>query len=283
LKNLGFRAAEGRRVALAVDGWMAAAAARTWGRGSDFGRHLFGLAALAFGVMTLVWHNYRDWDQLRFILDARGGPVFLYAAAAAQIFGGGALLFRSSAKVGSLVLGVVYVVLALLFVPRIVAKPQSYDRWGNFFEQFSFVIGAALVYGRFSRAWSPERLRRAGRILFGVCVASFAVEQAIHLDFTASLVPKWLPPGQMFWAVATTVAFALAAVALLTNLAALLAARLLTAMLVLFGLLVWVPILMTDSHTHANWSETAETFAIAGIAWILADLLGDRARARRKT
>jgi hypothetical protein len=54
-------------------------------------------------------------------------------------------------------------------------------------------------------------------------------------------------------------------------------------MLVLFGLLVWVPILMTDSHTHANWSETAETFAIAGIAWILADLLGDRARARRKT
>jgi hypothetical protein len=24
-----------------------------------------------------------------------------------------------------------------------------------------------------------------------------------------------------------------------------------------------------------NWSETAETFAIAGTAWILADLLGE--------
>ncbi len=83
----------------------------------------------------------------------------------------------------------------------------------------------------------------------------------------------------MFWAVATTVLFALAAVALLTNRFALLAARLLTAMLVTFGLLVWIPLLRTAPRSHANWSETVETFAIAGTAWILADLLaGERAR-----
>jgi hypothetical protein len=79
----------------------------------------------------------------------------------------------------------------------------------------------------------------------------------------------------MFWAVATTVAFALAAVALLTNRMALLATRLLTTMIVIFGLLVWVPLLLSDPHSHANWSETAETFAIAGVAWILADLLSE--------
>jgi hypothetical protein len=257
-------------------------AAATWGRGSDLGRHVFGLAAFASGLVTLLWHDYRDWDQLRALLNATDGPVFLYAAAAAQIFGGAALQFRSTAKMGALVLGLVYLALALLFVPRIVAKPQVYDRWGNFFEQFSLVTGAALVYGRFSRVWSPEELGRAGRALFGVCVASFTVEQAIHLDFTASLVPKWLPPDQMFWAIATTIAFALAAVALLTGLASLLAARLLTAMFVIFGLLVWVPILVKDPHTHANWSETVETFAIAGVAWILADLLGTRSRPGEK-
>ena len=82
----------------------------------------------------------------------------------------------------------------------------------------------------------------------------------------------------MFWAVATTVFFALAAVALLTNRMALLAARLLAIMLVLFGLLVWVQLLLSDPHSHANWSETAETFAIAGAAWILADLLGESRR-----
>jgi hypothetical protein len=79
----------------------------------------------------------------------------------------------------------------------------------------------------------------------------------------------------MFWAVATTISFALAAVALLTNRIALLAARLLTMMVVSFGLLVWVPLVVSDPHNHADWSENAETFAIAGAAWILADLLGE--------
>jgi hypothetical protein len=79
----------------------------------------------------------------------------------------------------------------------------------------------------------------------------------------------------MFWAVATTVFFALAAVALLVNRMALLAARLLTLMLVSFGLLVWVPLVLSNPRNHSNWSENAETFAIAGAAWILADLLGE--------
>src|SRR5713101_4990258 len=110
---------------------------------------------------------------------------------------------------------------------------------------------------------------------FGICAASFTLEQAFYLGPTASLVPKWIPPSQMFWAVTTTVLFALAAVALLANRMALLATRPLTMMLVIFGLLVWVPLLLSAPHNHTNWSETAETFAIAGAAWILADLRGE--------
>jgi hypothetical protein len=126
-----------------------------------------------------------------------------------------------------------------------------------------------------SSAWSREMVNRIGRILLGICTASFTLEQAFYLGATANLVPKWLPPSQMFWAVATTVLFALAAVALLTNRIALLATRLLTMMLVIFGVLVWVPALLSDPHNHTNWSETVETFAIAGTAWILVDLLGE--------
>jgi len=243
--------------------------------GPNLGRHLFGVAALAFGLIALVWHDYNDWDQLRHVLNATDGPVFVYAAAAAQIFGGAAIQFRRTAKTGAVVLGAVYLVFALLYVPRIVATPQIYDRWGNFFEQFSLVTGAAIVYARLSSASTPETLHRVSRILLGLCVASFTLEQAFYLDNTASLVPKWLPPSQMFWAVATTVAFALGAVALLTNRLALLAIRLLTLMIVMFGLLVWVPLLVSGPHSHTNWSEFVETFAIAGATWILADLLGD--------
>jgi len=234
--------------------------------GSNLGRHLYGVAALAFGVITLVWHDYNGWHRLRYLVDAAG---------AAQILGGTAIQFRRTAKTGAIILGAVYLGCALLCVPPIVAKPQIYNNWGNFFEQFSLFTGAAIVAARFSSPWSRETLNRIGGIFLGFCSASFALEQAFYLAPTASLVPKWLPPSQMFWAVATTVFFALAAVALLTNRIALLAARLLTLMLLIFGLVVWAPLLLSDPRSYTNWSETAETFTIAGTAWILADLLGE--------
>ncbi|HEY6444382.1 MAG TPA: hypothetical protein VIY66_13695 [Candidatus Acidoferrales bacterium] len=229
------------------------------------GRHVFGLASLAFGLITLAWHDYSGGHLLRYIV---------YAAAAAQIVGGAAIQFRRLAKTGAAVLGAAYLVFTLLCVPGIVAKPQIYNSWGNFFEQFSLLTGAAIVYAHVSSAWPPATLRRIGRILLGICAASFTLEQAFYLRATSDLVPKWLPPSQMFWAVATTVLFALAAVALLTNRTTLLATRLLAMMLVIFGLLVWLPLILSDPRNHTNWSEGAETFEIAGAAWILADLLG---------
>src|SRR6266849_3746240 len=214
--------------------------------GSNLGRHVYGVAALAFGLITLAWHDYNGWHQPRYLV---------YAAAAALIFGGAAIQFRRTAKAGAVVLSVVYLVFALRCVPGIVAAPRIYNSWGNFFEQFSLVTGAAILYARWSSAWSRETLNRIGRILLGICTASFTLEQAFYLGPTASLVPKWLPPSQMFWAVTTTVLFALAAVALLANRMALLTARLLTMMLVIFGLLVWIPLLHSDPRNHTNWSE----------------------------
>ena len=233
---------------------------------SNLGRYVFGVASLASGFITLAWHDYNGSHQLR---------DMVYAAAATLIVGGAAIQFRRSAKMGAAVLGAAYVVFTLLCVPGIVAAPRIYNSWGNFFEQFSLLTGAAIVYARLSSTWSQETLRRIGRILVGLCAASFTLEQAIYLHATASFVPKWIPPSPMFWAVTTTVLFALAALALLMNRMALLTARLLTVMLVGFGLLVWVPLVISGPSNHTNWSELAETLAIAGAAWILADLLGE--------
>jgi hypothetical protein len=232
----------------------------------NFGRHVYGVAAVAFGLITLAWHDYNGWHHPRHLV---------YAAAVALIIGGAAIQFRWTGKIGAAVLAAVFLVFALQCVPGIIAAPRVYNSWGNFFEQFSLFAGAVIVYARLSSAWSPEMRNRIGSILVGICAASFTLEQAFYLPPTTTLVPKWLPPSQNFWAIATTVFFALAAVALLTNRMALLAARLLTLMLVTFGVFVWLPLLVSDPHSHTNWSETAETFAIAGTAWILADLLGE--------
>ena len=76
----------------------------------------------------------------------------------------------------------------------------------------------------------------------------------------------------MFWAILTTIAFALAAIAILINRRARLAMRMMTLMLALFGVLVWVPHLFARPQAHFNWSECVLTFLTTGAAWMVADL-----------
>jgi uncharacterized membrane protein YphA (DoxX/SURF4 family) len=234
------------------------------------GRYVYGLAAIGSGICALVWHRF---DALG---DVPHHEFLTYAAATIEILGGVAVQWPRTARAGAVALGAIYFTFALLQVPLIIEHPLVYNGYGNFFEQFSLASGAVLLYAC-SDPIAPARTARLAQIgyySFGICVVSFALEQLFYLSATASLVPKWIPPGQMFWAMATTAAFALAAIALLTGLMARLASRLTTAMIVGFLLLTWLPALFADPHSFQNWSESAETLAIAASAWIVADFLG---------
>lgn len=228
-------------------------------------RLLFGMASVAYGVVALHSHHH-----------AQPAATLSHIAAILEIVGGAAIVFSLAEGVGALLLLAAYFITTLLTVPGIVAAPLTYNSWGNAFEQIALLTGALLILAGFSPALKPKTMQRTGRILMGVCSASFALEQAFYLAPTASLVPAWILPNQMFWAYATTVAFGLAAIALLVNRCSLLAAQLLTAMIALFGLIVWVPAIVAHPHDLTGWSEGAETFAIAGATWILADLLARR-------
>src|SRR5271165_2298727 len=93
---------------------------------SNLGCHVFGLAALSFGVIALAWHDSRDSQLLRYLI---------YAASSALIFGGAAIQFGRVAKTGAAVLCAASLIFTLLCVPGIVAAPRVYNSWGNFFEQ----------------------------------------------------------------------------------------------------------------------------------------------------
>jgi hypothetical protein len=75
----------------------------------------------------------------------------------------------------------------------------------------------------------------------------------------------------MFWAYATTLGFFGAAIAILTGIMAPLAARLLTAEIVIFELLFWIPNVTAGPGNHFNWSGNAICIAIAGAAWVVSD------------
>ena len=155
----------------------------------------------------------------------------------------------------------------------------EFDTYESIAEQLAITAGGLIVYGAFADidAALAGRLTRLGQIAFGVCALTFGGAHFVYVKYTATLVPKWLPPGQVLWVYATGVGFIAAGVAILTGVRARMAAILLTAMLVGFILLVHVPILLADRSSRENWTEFTVTLAVMGAAWVVVDSLARRA------
>ncbi len=236
-----------------------------------YARILFGASAVLFGVIALMWHDPDTWQSLSTFWKLPAGNSVGAILMVAQIAGGILLVFPRGARSASIVLIVVYALFSLACIPGIVAAPRVFGQYDGFFEQFSLLCGVVAVYAATAgNAGQAATLGRAARLGFGVSVISFTLAQIVYLRVTSDLVPTWIPPNQMFWAILTTFAFALAAVAIVVNVRARLALRLLTLMLALFGVLVWVPRLIAHPEAHLNWSEFALNFLITGAAWLVA-------------
>jgi hypothetical protein len=234
---------------------------------------VFGASAVLLGVTALMWYDSDTWQTLREIWRLPFGTVIGGCLMIVQIAGGIGMQHPRTVRWASMALGLVYSLFSLACIPGIVAAPTVYDRYGSFFEQFCALCGAIALYAATeANAARAAAFGRVARLGLGACAVSFTLSQIIYLDFTAALVPKWIPPNQRFWAILTTFAFALAAVAILVNRQARLAMRLMTLMLALFGALVWIPLLIAHPHAHLNWSELGLTFLITGATWMVADL-----------
>jgi hypothetical protein len=237
------------------------------------GRIVFGASAVLFGVIAVMWHDPDTWQSLVRIWRLPSGTIVGQCLMIVLIAGGIGILFPRTARLASIVLAVVFGLFSLACVPGIITAPKVYFEYGAFFEQFSLFCGAvglcAATETTAARAATAGRFARLG---LGLCTVSFMLAQIFYLKITADLVPTWIPPNQAFWAILTTVAFGLAAVAILIDRQARLAMRLMTLMIVLFGLLVWIPRLVAHPEAHGNWSEFALNFLIAGAAWIVAEL-----------
>lgn len=237
------------------------------------GRVVFGAAAVLFGVVALMWHDAQTWQSMYRILALPFGMTIGGVLMIAQIAGGLALPFPRTMRAASIVLGVVYALFALTCIAGIVAAPSEYGVYESFCEPFSLVCGAIAVYTMTEpNASTAAVLARAARLGLGLCAASFTISQIVYFHLTAGLVPAWIPPNQNFWAALTTIAFGLAAVAMLIDRYAQLAMRLMSVMLGLFGLLVWVPLLIGNPQRHFNWSEFALNYLIAGAAWTVSEV-----------
>jgi uncharacterized membrane protein YphA (DoxX/SURF4 family) len=218
------------------------------------------MAAIVLGVMGLISGDFAtDWQRVPPNTLLR--EPLAYLTAFFEIGAGIAIYWRRSARLGALLLINLYAIFTVLWIIQAVKVPWVYDGWGNVFEELSLVIGGLAAYA----ALAPPDSAWAGRVgvisrIFAVCPISFGIVHLLNLAVVAQWTPGWIPPGQMFWAIATAVFFFLAAASILLGIASHVAAALLTAQILGFEILVWLPKAIETPRSHFAWAGN-------GIAW----------------
>lgn len=112
------------------------------------------------------------------------------------------------------------------------------------------------------------RVRTLPRIAFGLSALVFGTSHFVYADFTAAMVPEWMP-ARLFWAYATGAGHVAAGLALLSGIRARLAATWLAAMAASFVLLVHVPRVIAAPSSQLEWTMLCMATLIAGSAWIM--------------
>jgi uncharacterized membrane protein len=245
---------------------------------SAYGRYVLGLGVIALGVVKLALSASGPAVPAA---ELAGRAALGYAGSAFLIVAGAALLWRRTKTWGAAAVAAYFaiVVLGVTNGPGVVRHFREFLAWFGVTEPLAITAGALIAFagGANIPATTAQRLIRLSQIAFGACAVYFGVAHFLHMELTAPLVPKWLPPSQVFWGYATGVFHIAAGLALISGVQARLAAILLTVMYAAFTPLVHIPLFLANPHDHRNWMENAMNIALTGAAWVVAD-----ACARRK-
>ena len=211
-----------------------------------FGWRVYGLGVMALAMVCLAWGGFDPGQPVP--KDFPDRTALAYAAAAFMLVAGAAVEWRRTAAWGAAALTVYYALFVVILMNgRLLLTDYAvFVTYENIAMQLAIAAGGLIVYATTAKI-DPilyERLTRVGQLAFGVCSLVFGAAHFVYMNFTAPLVPKWLPPTQAFWGYATGVCFVAAGIAILTGVQARLAAILVTAMLASFALLVHAPILL---------------------------------------
>jgi uncharacterized membrane protein len=255
-----------------------------------------GLFALAFASLAVFSLAYGDSAPAAQLLPAWiPWRIWVYGCALVVLAASVGLCFARAAVWSALAISVYEAVWAAICARPIFSKPLGVDAWYGFVEALTALVGAWILYamlrGRSRRpetGIAGERAVRVAQVLFGLCCVFYGASHFVYADYTASMVPGWLP-GRLGFAYFTGLGHVAAGVGIIVGVLPRLAATLEAIMMSLFGLLVWVPSFFAQPRPRwatppvNQWSELVVTLILAASAWMVATSLRNRswAPARR--
>ncbi len=239
-----------------------------------FGCRVYGLGVMALGLASLAFGEFNPSQPVPEHFPYR--TVLAYVAGAFIVVAAAAVEWRRTAAWGAAALAVYYGVFVVILLDgrQLLTHYAEYGIYEDLSMQLALALGGLMIYATAAKidVALSQRLTRLCQLTFGVCTLIWGGAHFVYMNLTAPLVPKWLPPSQVFWGYVTGVCFVAAGLAILTGIKARLAAILLTVMIACFGLLVNDRILVTGVlSSHWNWSESSLNLALIGVAWMVAE------------
>jgi uncharacterized membrane protein YphA (DoxX/SURF4 family) len=242
------------------------------------------IVSIAFGDFAPMWRSIPVWIP--------GREIWLYGSAVVLLAASAGLCFSRTAVPSLLAIGAYQTMWAVMGVSPILSNPLSIGSWYGLCEASTSLAGAWILWAILrSRSQGPEmsmaakHVVRVAQVLFGLTCIFYGCSHFAYADYTASMVPAWLPGGLGF-AYLTGFGHIAAGVGIVIGILPRLAATLEAIMMSLFGLLVWVPSFLAQPRpkwagTPQNqWSELLVNILLAAAAWIVADSMRNRSWGR---
>jgi uncharacterized membrane protein len=257
-------------------------------RSVGFTRGLFAIAVASLAILSLT---YGDQAPIGQALPAwvPWRETWLYGSALLALAASAGLCFSRTALPSAWIIGAYLAVWAATCVPPIIAKPLSFGSWYGFCEAMTSLVGAWILYAmlrwrsRGSEMFiANERAVRAAQILFGLTCVFYGCSHFAYADYTAGMVPTWLP-ARLGFAYFTGLGHIAAGIGIIIAIVPRLAATLEAIMMSLFGLMVWVPSFLAHPRPawatppQNQWSELVINLMLAAAAWVVAASFRTRA------
>ena len=252
----------------------------------------YGLATVVTGILDIVWGAFEASHQpIQALGHISGERVLAYLAGIWLVTAGVTILWPRTARVGAVGSAAIYLIFALLWVPRLFALTHKFGfgigvivfALGGFAAQVMLAAPAAIVYAEtaFPHALWQDRAAIAARWMLGLPPIAFGLGHLINLHAYAGFVPHWVP-FKLFWVVLTGIAFLLAGIAIVSGVRDVLAARLLALMLLLFEATVEIPPVFSQPHSQVAWGGAVYNLTAMGACWIFAEFVLSRRQATQR-
>lgn len=226
---------------------------------------MLGLGLLGFvsGDFALNWQPVPAWVP--------GRTLLAYVTAAVFVALGAGLLvdrYKHSFAIATAVAFFVWAV--LLHGPGVATNPLSILPWLGFTERLEVAAGALMLAA--TQVPGTEFARRAmlvGRFAFGACLPVFGLSHFAYAQFTADMIPAFIP-AHLFFAYLCGAGHVAAGVAILANVLTRVAAIAFAAMVSGFVLLLHIPRVIADPGNRTEWTMLVIAMTISAAAWCMA-------------